>query len=203
MKKSKIEWMTKIAMLSAAAMVLMLFEFPLPFVAPMFYELDFSEVPVLVGAFALGPIAGIAIEFLKILLNLLINGTITAGVGELANFLVGVSFILPAELIYKHKKSKKTAVIGLVAGSLAMAVFAGFVNAFVLIPTYSRMLNIPMEAIVDMGKTIFPAVDSLSKLVLLCVVPFNLIKAVLVSVITTLIYKPLSPILKHNIKGKK
>ena len=103
MKKSKIEWMTKIAMLSAAAMVLMLFEFPLPFVAPMFYELDFSEVPVLVGAFALGPVAGIAIEFLKILVNLLINGTITAGVGELANFLVGVSFILPAELIYKHK----------------------------------------------------------------------------------------------------
>lgn len=203
MKKSRIEWMTKIAMLSAAAMVLMLFEFPLPFVAPMFYELDFSEVPVLVGAFALGPVAGIAIEFLKILLNLLINGTITAGVGELANFLVGVSFILPAELIYKHKKSKKTAVIGLVAGSLAMAVFAGFVNAFVLIPTYSRMLNIPMEAIVDMGKAIFPAVDSLSKLVLLCVVPFNLIKAVLVSVITILIYKPLSPILKHNIKDKK
>ncbi|MBQ2932388.1 MAG: ECF transporter S component [Clostridia bacterium] len=203
MRKNKIEWMTKIAMLSAAAMVLMLFEFPLPFIAPAFYELDFSEVPVLVGAFALGPVAGIAIEFLKILLNLLINGTITAGVGEFANFLVGVSFILPAEMIYRHKKNKKNAIMGMVVGSITMAVFAGFVNAFVLIPTYSKMLNIPMDAIVDMGKAIFPAVDSLSKLVLLCVVPFNLLKAVLVSVITAFIYKPLSPILKYRIKGKK
>lgn len=203
MRKNKIEWMAKIAMLSAAAMVLMLFEFPLPFIAPPFYELDFSEVPVLVGAFALGPAAGIAIEFLKILLNLLINGTITAGVGEFANFLVGVSFILPAEMIYKHKKNKKNAILGMALGSATMAVFAGFVNAFLLIPTYSKMLNIPMDAIVNMGKAIFPVVDSLPKLVLLCVVPFNLIKAVIVSIITAIIYKPLSPILKYPINGKK
>ena len=203
MRKNKTEWMAKIAMLSAAAMILMLFEFPLPFIAPPFYELDFSEVPVLVGTFALGPGAGIAIEFLKILLNLLINGTITAGVGEIANFLVGVSFIIPAEIIYKHKKNKKNAILGMILGSIVMAIFAGFVNAFVLIPTYSKMLNIPMDAIVGMGKSIFPAVDSLSKLVLLCVVPFNLLKAVLVSVITALIYKPLSPILKYRINGKK
>ncbi len=203
MRKNKIEWMAKIAMLSATAMVLMLFEFPLPFIAPPFYELDFSEIPVLVGAFALGPAAGIAIEFLKILLNLLINGTITAGVGEFANFLVGVSFILPAAILYRRKRNKKNAIFGMILGSLAMAVFAGLVNALVLIPTYSRMLNIPMDAIVGMGKCIFPAVDSLSKLVLLCVVPFNLIKAVIVSIITAIIYKPLSPILKYPINGKK
>ena len=94
MKKYNAKWMVKVSMLSAVSVVLMLFEFPIPFIAPPFYELDFSEVPVLLGAFALGPLAGVVIELLKILLNLLINGTITAGVGEFANFVIGISFVL-------------------------------------------------------------------------------------------------------------
>ena len=196
MKNNKIEWMVKVAMLSAAAMVLMLFEFPMPFIAPPFYELDFSEVPVLVGAFALGPVAGVVIELIKILLNLLINGTITAGVGEFANFLVGISFVIPAGLIYRHKKSKKNAVLGMTVGGMLMVILAGFLNFFVLIPTYGKMLNMPMEAFVKMGMAIHPSIDSMSKLVVLCVVPFNALKVLLVSLITAVIYKPLSPILK-------
>ncbi len=196
MKKGKIEWMIKVAMLSAAAVVLMLFEFPLPFIAPPFYELDFSEVPVLIGAFALGPMSGVVIELMKIVLNLLINGTITAGVGEIANFVVGVSFILPAQLIYKHKKCKKNALIGMGVGGVIMVILGCFMNAFVLIPAYAKVLEMPLEAFVKMGAAISPFVDSIAKLVIICVAPFNIIKVVLVSIITALIYKPLSPILK-------
>lgn len=196
MRKTNTEWLVKVAMLSAISVVIMLFEFPLPFIAPPFYKLDFSEVPVLVGAFALGPVAGIAIEFVKVVLNLLINGTITAGVGEFANFLVGASFVLPAALIYRRNKTKRRAVLGMITGGLIMIVLGAFVNAYVLIPAYGKALEMPMEAFVKMGSAIYSKVDSLFDLVLLCVVPFNALKVVLVSLITALIYKPLSPILK-------
>lgn len=196
MKKSNIKWMVKVSMLGAVAMVLMLMEFPLPFIAPPFYEFDFSEVPVLVGAFALGPLAGVVIEFIKVVLNLLVNGTITAGVGEFANFLIGISFILPAEYIYKRKKDKKHAIAGMLTGGIIMAVLGCFVNAYILIPTYGKALGMPIDAFVKMGAAIHPSVDSLWKMVVLCVAPFNAFKAVVVSVVTTLIYKHISPILK-------
>ena len=195
----KTEWLAKVSMLSAAAFVLMLFEFPLPFVAPPFYELDFSEVPVLLGAFALGPVAGLVIEFIKVILNLLINGTITAGVGETANFLIGIAFVVPAGIIYKKKKSKKTALLGMIVGGTIMVALGAVINAFVLIPAYGNALQMPLSAFVDMGAKIHPSIDSLWKLVLLCVVPFNVIKVIIVSLITNFIYKPLRPILK----GKK
>src|SRR5574344_812846 len=113
---TNVRTMVQIAMLSAVATVLMLVEFPLPFIAPSFYELDFSEVPVLIGAFAMGPLAGAIIELIKILLNFVLNGTMTAGVGELANFLMGCAFVVPAGIIYKKSKTKKNAVIGMVTG---------------------------------------------------------------------------------------
>ena len=105
--RSKVRTITQVAMLGAISTVLMLFEFPLPFLAPPFYELDFSEVPVLIGAFAMGPVAGIAIEAVKVLLNFVLNGTITAGVGEVANFIVGCAFLLPASFLYRRKKQGK------------------------------------------------------------------------------------------------
>ena len=194
--QKNINWLVKVAMLGAVATVLMLLEFPLPFIAPPFYELDFSEVPVLVGAFALGPVAGVVIEAIKILMNFLINGTITAGVGELANFVIGVSFVLPAALIYKRKKSKKSAVIGLVIGGLTMVILGCFVNAFVMLPVYVKALGIPMNVLVGMAAKIHPSIDSVFEFVALCVVPFNLLKAILLSVITIILYKPMSPVLK-------
>lgn len=105
--RSKVRTIAQVAMLGAISTVLMLFEFPLPFLAPPFYELDFSEVPVLIGAFAMGPAAGIAIEAVKILLNFVLNGTITAGVGEVANFIFGCAFLLPASFLYRRKKQEK------------------------------------------------------------------------------------------------
>lgn len=195
----KTEWIAKVSVLSALAFVLMLFEFPLPFIAPPFYKFDFSELPVLVGTFALGPLAGVTIELIKVLLNLLTNGTITAGVGELSNFVVGVFFILPAGYIYKKNKCKKNAILGMVIGSIAMVIVGGFVNAYVLIPAYGKALGAPISTFVDMGAKIHPSINSLEKLVLLCVVPFNAIKALVVSVLAAFIYKPLSPMLKRNI----
>ncbi len=196
MKKTNIKWMVKVSMLGAVAVVLMLLEFPIPFIAPPFYEFDFSEVPVLIGAFALGPVAGAVIELVKVLLNLLVNGTITAGVGEFANFMVGISFVLPAGLLYKRCKDKKHAALGLIAGSVCMVALGFVVNLYILIPTYGKALGMPIAAFVEMGSSIYPPIDSLWKMVLLCVVPFNAIKALAASVVTMLIYKHISPILK-------
>ena len=196
MKKHNAKWMVKVSMLSAVSVVLMLFEFPIPFIAPPFYELDFSEVPVLLGAFALGPLAGVVIELLKILLNLLINGTITAGVGEFANFVIGISFVLPAELIYKSSKSRKNAIIGMAVGGASMVVLGCFINAFIMIPAFGAALKMPMDSFISMGKAIHPSIDSILGLVIFCVAPFNALKAVLVSIIVNFIYKPLSSVIK-------
>ncbi len=195
-----VQWCVKVSMLSAVAVVLMLVEFPLPFIAPPFYKLDFSELPVLLGGFALGPLAAVVIEFIKVLLNLLINGTITMGVGESANFIVGVAFVLPAAVIYKRNRTKVSALTGLVVGGIVMVVLGVFVNAYLLIPAYGSALHMEMLQFVDMGRAIHPSIDSLWKLVLLCVVPFNALKVIVVSVITMFIYKPLSPILKGKSK---
>ena len=199
MKSKNVNWLVKVAMLSAVSTVLMLFEFPLPFIAPPFYELDFSEVTVLIGAFALGPVAGIVIEALKILLNLLINGTVTAGVGEVANFAMGVSFVLPASLIYKRHKSKRNAVMGLVTGGITMVVLSCFINAYIMLPVYGAAFKMPIDAIISMATKINSSIDTMAEFVLWCVAPFNLLKVILVNVITIFIYKPMSPLLKiHN-----
>ncbi|MEE1218560.1 MAG: ECF transporter S component [Ruminococcus sp.] len=178
------------AMLAAMSAALMFFEFPLAFIAPEFYKLDFSEIPVLVGTFSMGPLAGVAIEFIKILVKLLIKGTTTGCVGELGNFLIGCSFVLPAGLIYKFKKNRKAAIAGMTAGTLFMAVVGILLNTFVLVPMYSAFM--PMEEIIKMGQAIIPAIESTFTFCLFCVGPFNLVKGVIISIIVFFIYKPLS-----------
>lgn len=183
-----------VGMLAAIATILMLFEFPLPFIAPAFYELDFSEVPILIGAFALGPVAGVMTELVKILLNLVINGTDTAFVGEFANLIMGCLFVLPAALIYKRKKSRKSAIIGLTVGTICLTVGAVFVNALIMLPFYANVM--PLEAILNLGAAIHPSIDNIWSFAILIVGPFNLVKGILVSVITVMLYKHISPILK-------
>ena len=197
--RSKVRTLAQIAMLGAVATVLMLFEFPLPFIAPPFYELDFSEVPILVGAFAMGPLAGVAIEAIKILLNFVINGTITAGVGEFANFILGCAFLLPASLIYRQKKTKKRAIIGMALGTVIMTVAGCVMNAFVLLPAYGAAFGMPVDAFVQMGTAINKSINSLFTFAVLAVGPFNLIKGILDSVIVVLIYKRIRVILKGDI----
>lgn len=194
----KIRQMALIAMMGAAAVILMLFEIPLPFLAPPFYELDFSEVPVLIGAFALGPVSGVLIELLKILLNIIINGTSTAGVGELGNFLIGCSFILSASIIYHRKKDKKHAIIGMVVGTVVMAVVGCLINGYLLLPFYSVSMGLPMETLVSMGTAINPAITNVMTFVVLAVAPFNLLKGVVVSILTMLLYKRISGLIKSH-----
>jgi len=184
----------KIAILAAIAFILMLIEFPLPF-APSFYKMDFSEIAVLMGGFAMGPWAAVVIEALKIVLHLLFKGTITMGVGELANFLIGCALCMPAAWIYKKHKSRGSAIRGMTIGTLCMTCAGVLLNIFVLIPAYVVFANFPLDSIIAMGTQIFPAIHDIVTLALICVVPFNLLKGITVGVITTLLYKHVSPLL--------
>ena len=180
-----------IGMLSAIAAVLTLFDFPLIFIAPPFYKFDFSEVPVLLGTFAMGPIAGALIELIKVLLNLLFNGTVTGYVGELSNLLMGLIYILPAGIIYNRFHTKKGAYLGLMTGSFSLAIFSCIINAFVLIPAYTVAFGISLDSILDMAH-----VSSFLLFIIVCVLPFNLIKGIISSVITALLYKKVSYVIK-------
>ena len=195
--KLGVKAIVKIGMLAAIAVVLMLFEIPLPF-APSFYEIDFSEVPVLVGTFAMGPFAGALIELIKILLNFVITGTSTAGVGELANFIIGCSLCVPAGLIYRMHRTRNNALIGMAVGTVCMTAIGCIVNAFVLLPTYATAFGMPIHALVEMGTAVNPNITSLTTFVMFAVAPFNLLKGVLVSLIVFLIYKKISPIFRMH-----
>ena len=179
---------TCIAMFSAIAADLHIFDFALP-IAPSFYKLDLSELPVMICTFYLGPVSGVVCEFLKILLKLLIKGTSTAFVGDLANFLVGCSFVLPASILYQATLSKKGAIWSLTLGTLVMTVFGSLFNAWYLIPQFVKLFHMPLESIIAAGTAIFSSVTDLKTLVLFCIVPFNLIKGAAVSVLTFLLYK--------------
>ena len=186
--------MARVAVLTAIAAVLMLWEFPLWF-APGFYKLDVSEAVILMGGFALGPGAAILIEFLKNLINILLNGTTTAYIGEMANFITGCAFVVPAAVIYKYHKNKKSALISMVAASLSLMVIGSLLNYFVLIPAFSRFYNLPVEDIIGMGAAVNPLVTDLKSLVVWAVAPFNLVKGVLCSTLAMLLYKRVSKIL--------
>lgn len=191
--------MAMVGMFSAIAMILHLFDFPLPF-APGFYKLDFSEIPIMIGTFAFGPVAGVLMEFLKILLKLCIKGTSTAFVGDLANFCVGCSLILPASAVYEFVKTKKGALAGAITGTITLTVFGSAFNAIYLIPTFADLYGLPLETLVGMGTAVNPSIKDVNTLVLFAVVPLNIIKGVAVSVVTMFIYKPLSVIIKSGIK---
>ena len=198
MQRSRTRTITQVAMLGALAGILMNFEFPIPFLAPSFYQLDFSEIPVLVGAFAMGPVAGIFIELVKILVHLVTMGTVTAGVGDFANFLFGCTFVVPAGLIYRlhNVKSRKHAVMGMAAGTVLTTAAACLMNAFVLLPAYGAAFGMPVSKLVGLGTAVNPHITSLSTFVIFAVAPFNLIKGVAVSAIVFVIYKKISPVLR-------
>jgi riboflavin transporter FmnP len=186
-----------VGVFSAISAVLMLFELPLPF-APSFYKLDFSEIPVMICAFAMGPVAGVTAELCKVLLKLVLKGTTTAFVGDFANFVVGCTMVLPASVIYYIKKSKKMAMVGLIVGTLIMTVFGSSFNGIYLLPKFSQLYGMPMEALVGMGTAVNSHITSVWTLVAFAVAPFNIVKGVIVSVVTLLLYKHISPILKGH-----
>lgn len=192
--------MALIGMFSAVAAVLHMLDFPLPFLAPPFYKLDFSELPALIGSFAFGPVSGVLIEFLKILLKLVFKGTSTALVGDLANFVVGCSFILPASIIYNFKKTKKVAVTGCVVGTVILTLFGTMFNAIYLIPAFSKLYGMDLEVIIGMGTKINAAINDLTTFVIFAVGPINILKGSVISLLTILIYKKIRPIIKFGME---
>ena len=201
-KLSDTHYITYTALFSCMAAVLMLLEFPL-FFAPGFYKLDLSELPVMICTFYLGPVAGVVSELVKVMLKLLPKGTTTAFVGDFANFAVGCAFVLPASIVYHAKPGKRTAAFGLAAGTLIMTVFGSMFNALYLIPKFAQLFHMDLDSIVAMGTSVNKHITSLSTLVLYAVVPFNLLKGVIVSILTFLLYKRISPIMHWGDSKRK
>ena len=178
-----------IGICAAIATVLHMMDFPLLFLAPEFYKLDFSELPVMLCGFYLGPSAVVICEAVKILLKLLLKGTSTAFVGDFANFAVGCSLVLPAVIIYHLHKSKHSAIIGLVVGTVILTIFGSAFNAIYLLPKFSQLYGLELSAIIAMGSKINAGIQDITTFVILAVAPLNLIKGAAVSVLTMLLYK--------------
>lgn len=195
MKNKQIQLIVKCAMLAALAAVVMLFKVSLPFVPP-FYELDLSEVIIMLTGFALGPVAAIITEALKIVLNLLMDGSSTAGVGEFANFIMGLAFVLPAILYYHKHKTRSAAAKGMAFGVISLCVVACILNYFVLLPVYAYFFKMDIAALVAMGSEINPAINNLFTFIVIGVLPFNIIKGTITSIVVYFTYKKVSPILK-------
>ena len=190
-KKVDIRKITLTAMFGAISAILMMFSFNIPLV-PSFIKMDLSELPALIGAFSMGPVSGVMVCLIKNLINVLF--TTTGGVGELCNFILGATFVLPAGLIYKYKKNKKMAVIGALVGALVMALASLPINYFITYPMYTKFL--PLDVIIGMYQAIMPGVDGLFNCLLIFNVPFTFVKGLLSVIITLLVYKRLSPIIK-------
>ncbi len=184
--------MVKISVLGVISMVLMFFDLSVWF-APPFLKLDISDLPSLIGAFAMGPMAGVVIQLLKNILHILIEGSSTGGVGEISNFFVGSVLAYTAGAIYYKKKTLKMAILGLAIGVVLMSFFASLSNYFVIFPLYSKIL--PLDQIIAMASKLNKYVVDYKTLILYAVVPFNLLKGTVVSIVTLLIYKRVSPIL--------
>ncbi len=191
-KRVNVRYLTVTAMLTAIAYILMFFDFSVPFIMPEFIKMDLSELPALIGSFAMGPLCGVLICLLKNVLHLAI--TTTGGVGELSNFLLGAAFVVPAGLIYKHKKSRKSALVGSLLGDLFMGVFSIVSNYFLVYPFYYNFM--PKETILNAYQAILPQMKTILQCLICFNLPFTMVKGLLSVVITFLIYKHISPILK-------
>ena len=200
MKNKKVRMITGTAMLTAVAVALQYIEISIP-IMPSFIKLDFSDLPELIGAFAYGPLAGVLIAFLKNLIHLAVSQS--GFVGELSNFLLGAVFALTAGLIYKKKKTKKNALVAGVAGAVAMAAVRLPLNYFIIYPLYYSILGFPEEAILQMYQLLLPSVKSIFQALIIFNVPFTFVKALISAVVTMIIYKPISPLLKGKAEATK
>lgn len=196
MKKSlSIKNITRIAILGALGAFLMMLDFPI-FIAPSFYKLDLGDLPCLIGAFAMGPIPALFIQIVKILLKLLFKPTSTAFIGEVAAFIFSSTYCMVASVFYKNNRTKKGALKAIIIGSVAMIIVSTLANYLFIIEAYSNLYGMPLEVIIGLGSDIFPIINDLLSFVLCCVLPFNIVKVVLVDVLTLLLYKRISPLLR-------
>lgn len=189
-KRISLRYITATAVLSALSTVLMMLSFSVPFM-PSFLKLDFSELPALIASFSMGPVSGVLVCLIKNLLNLPFSTT--GGVGELCNFLLGACFVLPAGLIYRFRKNRRTALLAALLGALAMAFASLPLNYFISYPMYMKFL--PLEQIIGMYQAIFPGVNGLFQCLLIFNVPFTFLKGLLDTILTFLVYKRISPLI--------
>lgn len=185
------------AIMVALAEVLMILEFAIPFMPP-FLKFDFSEVPVLIGAFALGPINGMLIELVKNLLHLPFTGT--AGIGEMSNFITGSIFVMTASFVYKHYLTRKGAIISMAIATVALAAIACPLNYFVNLPLYGSVLGLSNEAIIGMSQAVNPFITTKLRLIIAAFLPFNIFKGIVVGLITYFVYKPVSNLVNSTRK---
>lgn len=189
--KISVRTLTSIAVLSAVAFILAFFEFPVP-LSPSFARMDISDFPALIGAFAFGPAAGVLIELIKNLLQLMSSAT--GGIGELANFLMGSSFVWTAGFIYKRHKTKRGALAAGIFGSLAMGITAILTNYFILLPLFGQFL--PIDQLIASFSEFIPFIRTKLDVVLYNAFPFNVLKGLAITALAMLTYKKLSPTLK-------
>lgn len=187
--------LTRCGLLSAMAVILFYIEIPVV----AFYKLDLSTLPAILAGFAMGPLQGVAVIIVKDLVHML--GTSTACVGEIADMLMSCAFVVPASLYYRRHKDRKSAMMAMLIGSVLMVITGVLVNYFILIPAYQVLMNLPLEVIIGMGQAVFSFVDSTVKLVIFITGPFNILKGAVLSVVTYLLYKRVSPLL-HQKSGR-
>lgn len=185
--------LTATAVLGAVAYLLAFLEFPVP-LTPAFARMDLSDLPALIGAFAFSPVTGVMIELVKNLLGLMTSST--GGVGELANFLMGASYVFTAGVVYRHHKTKRMALAGGVAGSVAMGIMAAVTNYFILLPMFEQFM--PLEEIIAAFGEFIPFIHTKMDVVLYNAFPFNVIKGLVITAVTMLVYKKISPVLKGS-----
>lgn len=187
--------MTRCGILAAMAVILYYIEIPVV----AFYKLDLSTLPAILAGFAMGPLPGVAVVVIKNLVHML--GTSTACVGELADIIMSSCFVVPASLIYRRHKDRKSAVLSMLIGTVLMTIAGVLVNYFILIPAYQTLTNLPLEVIVGMGTKVWSYIDNTVKLVIFITAPFNMLKGTVLSVVTYLLYKRVSPLL-HQKSGR-
>ena len=192
MKSMTTKNLALIGVLGAFSAILMMFRFPVPFLPP-FLSFDFTGIPELIGGFALGPVCAVLIVAVKILIQLIIGGTNSMFTGEIQGLLLSCALVLPASMYYQLHKTRKGAVIGMVMGVGVCTITAIFTNLYLIIPFYVSLYQMDMDAIIQMCTKVNPAVDSVWKMVLFGIVPFNLIKTGANAILTFLIYKKISP----------
>lgn len=192
---NKTRYLTISAMFAVISIVLMFFEFPLPFL-PSFLKLDLSDVPVLIGAFVLGPFAAVAITLVKDLIHLFF-ATTTAGVGELADFIITSSFVLTAGTIYKFSRNNFKAFISCVVAIIVMIIFGAVSNYYLILPFYEKFM--PLKQIFAMCAAVNPLIIDTKTYIIYAVMPFNLLKGGIVAIVTLLIYKKLTVVVSKQL----
>lgn len=199
-KKFPIAVITKAGILGGIASIFTLVHISVWF-APPFYKIDLADAIVLIGGYALGPASVLYMQIVKILLNLILDGTTTFFIGEFANFLMGLVFVLPASIIFDKKKDFKFVIIGIAVSVVIVCIISSLVNVYITIPAYSKAFGIPIDEIINMGSIVNPKIVNMQTLVLFGIVPFNVLKCTINSVISITLYKKLSQVLKLEQKN--